>query len=247
MKIAGWLALAALLSASAACRRADSPRPSQPGAHRPATVSPQRPVYPYSVVRGGVESGKELAEVLLRDSTVAAHYRDLDPRTLHPVNLDRDQFAYVSYRHRDKIYWTAKKLRLAAGETVLAVNSTPTVRARCGNRISFQPVGPNLPPDAEPTPEILNYPEINSKPYSEWVYNTPVIPFQPPRPAVDMPSPIAENTHPVPDHFPPLYPVIVPPVHSPGGGTTHTPEPGTLLLVGAGLAVLLWRKLRPRA
>jgi PEP-CTERM motif len=247
MSTARWLALVALLGASAACRRADSPRPSKSGADRITTVSPQRPVYPYSVVRGGVESGKELAEALLRDSAVAEHYRDLDPQTLHPVKLDRDQFAYVSYRHRNKIYWTAKKLRLAAGERVLAVNSTPIVRARCGNRISFQPVGPHLAADAEPTPEVLNYPDINSKPDSEWVYNTPVISFQPPQPAIDMPSPIAENTHSVPDHFPPLYPVIVAPAHSPGGGTAHTPEPGTFFVVGAGLAVLLWRNLRPRA
>jgi len=36
------------------------------------------------------------------------------------VKLDRDRFAYVSYRRQSKVYWTSKKVRLATGEQVLA-------------------------------------------------------------------------------------------------------------------------------
>ena len=107
MKIARYLALAASIGAGAACRRVVSRDAPEPASVQTAAVSPRRPVYPFSVIRGGVRSEKELAEALSGDPVAAGHYRDLAVADLRPVRLDRDQYAYVSYRHRDKIYWTA--------------------------------------------------------------------------------------------------------------------------------------------
>jgi hypothetical protein len=60
---------------------------------------------------------------------------------------------YVSYRKGDKVYWTAKKLQLAEGETLLS-DGRSEIRGRCGNRISDLP---QLPVEARgPSEEELD-------------------------------------------------------------------------------------------
>jgi hypothetical protein len=114
----------------------------------------ERPVYPYSVIPGGVVSAKELVNALQRDPVAAAHYSDFHAQSAHVVRLSNARQLYVSYRVGNLVYWTSKKVTLAAGETVLT-DGAHMARTRCGNRISEVP-GPSSP--AEPPKEALNTP-----------------------------------------------------------------------------------------
>jgi hypothetical protein len=106
-----------------------------------------RTVYPFSVVPGGVYSPEEFAEALAADPAVGAHYGDVTPAALHVENVDAPREAYMSYRVGEQIYWTKRKLPLHDGERVLSDGSV-TIRARCGNRLSDEPMQPTS--DAEP-------------------------------------------------------------------------------------------------
>src|SRR5579872_5315341 len=110
-----------------------------------------RPVYPYSVIRGGVYSAGELSNALRTDPVAAAHYADFGSAHVQLVQLTEARRAYVSFRKDDRIYWTRKPILLAQGETVLS-DGNHQARARCGNRISATPLGPVLPEDP-PAPD----------------------------------------------------------------------------------------------
>jgi hypothetical protein len=106
-----------------------------------------RPVYPYSLVPGGVHDPKELAEAVERDPVLASHYRDFDFQRARVVELAQDKTVYVSYRIGGHVYWTTKKLRLHRGEKVLTDGKT-TLRTRCANKVSEtaqKEVSPNEP------------------------------------------------------------------------------------------------------
>lgn len=94
-----------------------------------------RRVYPYSIVPGGVGDRAELARIVQADKVVAAHYASFEVDKAHPVTVARPRFVHVSYRKGDQVYWTAKKVRLAEGETLLS-DGHNEIRGRCGNRIS---------------------------------------------------------------------------------------------------------------
>ena len=122
-----------------------------------------RLVYPYSVVPGGVGSVVEARLAMNRDPIVARHYQDLHLDKAIMVTLADDQSAHVSYRIKDSIYWTRKKIRLAKGEQLLT-DGTTVVRARCGNRVSDTPGTTSAllePPDG-----ALNTPELPEGPYA---------------------------------------------------------------------------------
>jgi hypothetical protein len=112
-----------------------------------------RPIYKHSVIPGGVRDQRELAGAIERDPVVAQHYRDLDPATMQRETLRADQFAFVSYRMGDRIYWTKQKVRISAGETILT-NGDTAIRTRCGNCISLEPMLPTA--DDEPDPAELD-------------------------------------------------------------------------------------------
>jgi hypothetical protein len=106
-----------------------------------------RPVYPYSLVPGGVHDPKELARAVERDPVLASHYRDFDFRRARVVELTQDKTVYVSYRIGGHVYWTTKKVRLHRGEKVLTDGKT-TLRTRCANQVSEtarQQSSPNEP------------------------------------------------------------------------------------------------------
>jgi hypothetical protein len=112
-----------------------------------------RRVYPYSIVPGGLADRKELARAIVMDKVVAVHYAafEADQATVETVRKPRA--VYVSYRKGDKVYWTAKKLQLAEGETLLS-DGRSEIRTRCGNRISDVP---QLPVEARgPSEEELD-------------------------------------------------------------------------------------------
>lgn len=188
----------------------------------------------FDVIPGGIHSEKQFAEVLATNPVVAKHYANFDLRKFRFVRLRHNREAYVSYLLGDNIYWTSRKVRLFAGET-LFTDGIHYARARCGNRVSEVPRQPTSP-SQPPLKEI------------SWPLRPPslVLPKLPP-----LSSP---SVHPLPGgtttgssaggaFFPLFFPV--------GGGSggsnwppppdapLPTPEPPTLVLVASGLMILL--------
>ena len=97
-----------------------------------------RPVYPYSVVPGGVHDARELKWATEHDPVVAGHYAGFDYGHAHVVKVVLAREVYVSYRIGSKLYWTRHPIRLKKGETLLTDGSM-TVRTRCGNRVEEKP------------------------------------------------------------------------------------------------------------
>ena len=125
--------------------------------NHPRAENGSPPVYAYSVIPGGVRSGKELKEALSRDAVAATHYAGFDVRAAKAMRLNRSRQAYVSYRLGNHIYWTRNKVTLHAGETILT-DGRHLVRGRCGNRISEVRTGPTT--DGEPPEPALNAPVL---------------------------------------------------------------------------------------
>jgi hypothetical protein len=104
-------------------------------------ASSGRPVYQYSVISGGAYNAQELGAAIERDPVVAAHYENISLANVRAEQVKEPRYAYVSYRKGDQVYWTKNKVRLNPGETILTDGETQ-VRARCGNCISSERLGP---------------------------------------------------------------------------------------------------------
>lgn len=192
----------------------------------------KRKVYPYSIVPGGAENVLQ-ARHAMTDPAVKAHYADFDLSQLKQVKLGASLSGYVSYRWGDKIYWTAKKITLHAGETVFT-DGTHVARGRCLNCYSALPMQPTRP--REPTEIALDAPV--EMPVT--VYSFPKLPLLAPA----LPVPPGELTPSVPilpagvgstaggnapggGFWFPLIPII-PPIHRhPGGGPSPYVPPGS--------------------
>ena len=120
----------------------------------------RRPVYRYSVIPGGVQSASELKAAIASDPVVAAHYRDFDLQAAHIIRLPSTRAFYVSYRLRNHILWTARRITLPAGEELIT-DGVHSARTRCGNMVViFRPVGvspPQSPPTDLDVPETPDY------------------------------------------------------------------------------------------
>jgi hypothetical protein len=117
----------------------------------PPAATASRRIYPYSIVPGGVGSREDIVRRVSTDQVVARHYASFDIQKAHAVTVSKPRAVHVSYRKGDKIYWTANKVMLAQGETLLS-DGTHDIRGRCGNRISdtaMLPVAMNEPSAAE--------------------------------------------------------------------------------------------------
>lgn len=194
--------------------------------------APRRFVYPYSVVPGGVASPEEVADIVRRDPVVAHHYSGFDPRRARTVTLREPRLAYVSYRIRDKVFFTKKPVRLFAGEQVITDGKT-TIRARCGNKVEEAPqmaVSPEEPPE-----EILNTPRLEPEPeraapvapglaVESPEKEAPLAAVAPPPgfAPLDMPARGPGSTWLAP---PSPGPGFLPPASSPGPGGTLPPPP----------------------
>jgi len=203
---------------------------SQPVARAQA---PERLVYNFSVIPGGVRSGQELERAEARDPVVRRHFADFVVGQFRIVRLPAPENVYVSYRVVNDVFWTKKKIRLAKGEP-LATDGVHYARIHCGNRVSEVPQVKTSP--LEPTVAELETP----------------VPL-PPRPSAGIGR---LKTFPIgpPSKWPRLaMGVAAIPLFITTGGTVPptpivTPEPGTLWLVSSGAAALAfyWRRRRSR-
>lgn len=216
-----------------------------------------RPVYPYSVVAGGVHDAAELKWVADHDPVVAAHYAGFDYDHARVVRLVLERTAYISYRIGNKVYWTHRRITLRKGETLLT-DGKITARTRCGNRVEEAPeaaFSPSEPPAFkfdQPLPVLP--PEANPPvPYQSSLLNRPPVPGLGPAPPLSIYNPVGGGNW-IPISPPPLPGVCgigkktkpepvggkkKPgyPCGSGGSGGGVVPEPGTWVLLASGLAM----------
>ena len=206
-------------------------------------------VYPYSVVPGGVKDPDELRSIALRDYVVRRHYAQFDYNHARLVRATEAHEVYLSYRIRDTVFWTRKKVRLVPGEMLLT-DGKITARARCGNQIS-ETAKPEVS-EEEPAEDVLDQPVAE-------VESAPVVPMRALLGAPELPGgePIPPPLFASPFFFPyvpasvsfPAKPCpageqgIEPRCHKRPKKPT-TPEPSTMLLLATGLALILWRYRR---
>ena len=221
---------------------------------RPAKFLKRIPgVYPYSVVPGGIKDLDELRSVAARDYVVRRHYSQFDYSHAKLIRLPETREVFVSYRIRDTVFWTRKRVRLLAGE-LLITDGKITARARCGNQVSdtAKPEVSNEEPEedvmdepvmavASPFPPIrttLPAPELPSgQPNPPALFAGgfvfPYVPIGLPVPRLCPANDIEKNGRCIPPHKKPVV-----------------PEPSTMVLIASGLAIIGWRyrqALRPIA
>ncbi len=224
-----------------------------------------RPNYPYSVIAGGAYSPTELHYANQTDAVVRAHYATFNLKLAHVVQLTDDRFQYASYRIKNQIYWTRKKLRIHKGEYLLT-DGVAFARTRCGNRLSDTPQLPVAP--QEPAAALLSMPpirpemlpklELAQAPPLGAVIETaprlaPVLPNAveaipllaqsalPPPPAPDPMFPVIPR--PIPQQPPPTF-NAPPPLNPPPPPILPVPEPASIWLFILTFCISLWAMTR---
>jgi hypothetical protein len=228
-----------------------------------------RPVYPYSIVPGGVKDAHELKWAAEHDPVVASHYAGFDYDHARIVRLVLARTVYVSYRIGNKIYWTRHRVSLKKGESLIT-DGKITARTRCGNRVEEVPQQAT----SRSEPPVAKF-EEPVQPNLGTAFSQPPVPFQstllnrPPVPGLGPAPPLLALYDPLGGRFP-WVPIAPPPLPgvcgigkkpgkegivavvsngkkkktiepcSSGGGTTEVPEPGTWLLLASGLAFMSW-------
>ena len=89
----------------------------------------------YSIVPGGVYSRDQVRKAAESDAVIAAHYSTVDIESLREGRAAEGRRVFVSYRLRDAVYWSLKRVALEPGEVILTDGRTE-IRARCGNLVS---------------------------------------------------------------------------------------------------------------
>jgi hypothetical protein len=231
-------------------------------------VQPARPMYPYSVVPGGVNDAKELKWVAEHDPVVAAHYAGFDYDHARVVQLTLARTAFVSYRIGNHIYWMNRRIALHKGEKLIT-DGRITARGRCGNRVAENPQ-PEVSP-AQPSPEALEKPQDGAGsampappvPFESALLNRPFVPDVEPGAPMNSSTPFGGGN--LIAISPPAFPVglCAPlpkkgttaieggemtsgkkkpgPCGSSGRGPSTVPEPATWVMLVSGLAAMLWR------
>jgi PEP-CTERM motif len=232
---------------------------------------PSRPVYPYSIVAGGVEDAKELKWVAEHDPIVGAHYAGFDYAHAQVVRLTLARTAYLSYRIGNHIYWTRRRITLHKGEKLIT-DGRMTARTRCANRVEGTPQQQAVSP-AEPSAQKFDEP---IRPGEGIAMQSPEVPFdsaflgRPQLPGMETVRPLSLYDPFVGGNFVPLSPPPLPsalcsplktkgtagtvsgaagkkktPVSCEVSGRPETvPEPGTWVLFASGLAAIYWQARR---
>jgi len=237
--------------------------------------SAARPVYPYSVVPGGIEDAKELKWVAEHDPIVAAHYAGFDYDHARVVRLTLARTAYVSYRIGNRVYWTHRRVTLHKGERLIT-DGRMTARTRCANRVEEVPPEAVTPP-VEPPVEKFEQPERGGGgiavqappvPFQSALLNRPGLPGLGPAGPLSLYDPFGTGNW-VPIAPPPMPEGLCAPSKkkgevgsgccagdegvdkkkkgSPCGGPGVVPEPGTWILFTSGLPVIYWLNRRKLA
>lgn len=219
--------------------------PEVPTEVSPAGLSP-RPVFPYSVVPGGVRDAQELQKAASSDPVVGKHYSDFHIGKARSIQLDRPVAMYVSYRRNNQVFWTRNKMMIPAGETLIS-DGENLARVRCGNRLSpvaEKPVAATDPDKAELETAEFIPPMLAELLPGDGVEMFPGEPGAGPRPTPNNGSPSS-----------PILPPFLGPGVSPHTSTipvlppppVNAAEPGSLSLLFAGavfFAVLVLLSLR---
>jgi hypothetical protein len=206
-----------------------------------AASQPQRPIFPYSIVPGGVRDARELQSAASHDPVVAQHYSDFRIATARTIRLEKPLEMYVSYRRNNNVYWTRNRMVIPAGETLIS-DGENLARVRCGNRLSAIAAKPVSVSD--PTKEELNTPNFVPPLMAEFLPGdgdgffpgAPASAF----PALPPGSTTTGTNTPPPAIFPPLLPPGVHPnsPNTPVVPPVATPEPGTFTFLFAGIAMI---------
>jgi len=208
--------------------------------------------YPYSVIPGGVRDVADLREHAARDYVVRRHFAGFNYRNARLVRSQRAREVYLSYRLRDRIFWTRKKVRLLEAELLLT-DGNITARARCGNQVSETPK--EEVSDEEPAQDVLDQPVAGIAAIG------PVLPIKFPNvhpnlPGVDGNPPSGPQLFAGGFNFPyvdfgvPIHHLCKPGEEEKDKKCKHhhkppaVPEPASLLLMGSGLALVYWRYRR---
>ncbi len=192
---------------------------------------------------GGVKNANELRAAAARDRAIRRHFAHFDFEHAKLVRNLEAREVYLSYRIRDTIFWTRKRVRLHIGELLLT-DGNITARARCGNQIS-DIAQPEVSAE-EPAEDVLDQPVVA-------VASVPSAPIHPVLVRPDLPSgqPIPPQLFGGTFSFP-YVPVTMPIPSSkcPAGepmadGHCHkkhkspvAPEPSTMLLAISGIALI---------
>jgi hypothetical protein len=229
----------------------------------------ERPVYPYSVVPGGVQDVRELKWVAEHDPIVGAHYAGFDYDHARVVRLTLERTAYVSYRIGNRVYWTHRRVTLHKGEKLIT-DGRITARARCANRVEEAPQQAASP--VEPPVEKFDQPVRAG---SGTAMQSPPVPFQsallnrPQMPGLGPAGPLSLYDPFVGGNWVPIAPPPLPVglcttdkkkgeetgccggeitgkkgKGTPCGGGGTVPEPGTWILFASGLAAIYWQTRR---
>jgi hypothetical protein len=135
--------------------------------------------YPYSVVPGGIRDAADLQERAARDYVVRRHFAGFDFQHARLVRNQRAREVYLSYRIRDRVFWTRKRVRLLEAEMLLT-DGKITARTRCGNQVSETPKSEVS--EEEPAEDVLDQPVAEIEPIG------PALPFHFPNVRPSLPS-----------------------------------------------------------
>lgn len=189
-----------------------------------------RPVYPHSLIPGGVRDAKEFGRVLASDPRLANFFRGFDATTVRPCTLPQGRY-FVTVREGQSITWSKRPIE--KGNQPCLTDGIRTILTKCGNEVAFTP--------QDPSQEITS--EEIAGPVWEPITGTETTIGPVNRPnllqAVTPPTNGSQlqNYPSVP--YPPILGIPVPPVvilPSPPV-TVQVPEPGTLGLASVGMFI----------